>query len=300
MNGQPPGISPAFFRLSATALWGIATVLSKSLLSNIEPIPLLFVQLLASCLLLLPAIVMLKRRSTLSRALLPAALLGVVNPGIAYTFSMMALERIPASVASIFWTTEPFLILLLAALLVKERITLATTAVIAVGFAGAALVTGIFPQFTGISADPGGVGYMMIAVCLCAIYTVLSRKLTVEIDPLVLVAVQQLAGLAWATLLLAVVSSPWTALNAASAIEIMYAALTGILYYAIAYWLYLVALNRVSAALAGASFNVIPVVAIVVAYVFLGESLSSHQLAGVFLILLSGFMLVKLTSRAPF
>lgn len=120
-----------------------------------------------------------------------------------------------------------------------------------------------------------------------------------EIDALVLVTIQQLAGLVWATLLLAFTSSGWGApvFDGVSSLDTFYAAMTGILYYGVAYWLYLIALARVSTALAGASFNVIPVVAIAASYAFLGERLSASQLAGVALILVSGFMLVWLTSR---
>jgi drug/metabolite transporter (DMT)-like permease len=275
-------------------------VLSKSLLSTIEPVPLLFLQLLASCLLLLPVCHFLKRNLNFGRSLVPAILLGILNPGVSYTFSMLALERIPASVSSIFWATEPFVILLLAAVLLKERITVPIMAVIATGFAGAVLVTGAFSGEAGHLSDLTGAGLMATAIFLCAIYTVLSRKLTTEIDPLALVAVQQIAGLGWTAALLAFMSGMQSlhALGALPAREIAFAALTGLMYYAVAYWIYLTALKRVSAALAGASFNVIPVVAIVVAYAFLGEKLSLSQIGGVVLIFISGFMLVWLTSHS--
>jgi drug/metabolite transporter (DMT)-like permease len=79
---------------------------------------------------------------------------------------------------------------------------------------------------------------------------------------------------------------------------LIYAMLTGLMYYAVAYWLYLAALSRVSAALAGASFNLIPIVTVTVAFVFLGERLNGLQIAGALLILVSASALFWLT-RTP-
>ena len=65
------------------------------------------------------------------------------------------------------------------------------------------------------------------------------------------------------------------------------AALSGLLYYAAAYWLYLTALRFVPAAVAGAYFNAIPVFGVGLAIVFLGETLTADQWAGVAAIMLS-------------
>jgi drug/metabolite transporter (DMT)-like permease len=80
--------------------------------------------------------------------------------------------------------------------------------------------------------------------------------------------------------------------------DLIYAMLIGLMYYAAAYWLYLSALSRVSAALAGGSFNIIPIVTVTVAFVFLGERLSGLQFFGAALIIVSASALFWLT-REP-
>ena len=72
------------------------------------------------------------------------------------------------------------------------------------------------------------------------------------------------------------------------------AALSGLLYYAAAYWLYVAALRSVPAAVAGSYFNVIPVFGVTFAFVFLGERLSAVQWAGSAVILAAVFELVRL------
>jgi drug/metabolite transporter (DMT)-like permease len=294
------GISPAFLLFAACSFWGIATVLNKALLATISPALLLFVQLLASAAVLWPICLILRKALPRGKALWFAIALGVLNPGISYTFSLLGLERISASVSSLLWATEPFLILVLASVILKEPITARVLGVIALGFSGVVLVSGLFSKHADGVNDVVGMTYLFIAVLLCAIYTVYSRKIGDDVDALALVAVQQTAGLAWATLLalLATDGPIFEALAQVPRDELSGAVVSGLLYYAAAYWLYLSALGRVSAALAGGSFNVIPVVTIAVAFVFLGERLEWVQAVGAALIVLSAVALFWLT-REP-
>jgi drug/metabolite transporter (DMT)-like permease len=295
------GVPPAFLLFAACSFWGVATVLNKALLTTISPILLLLIQLLASAIALWAAIFWLKKALPTGRVLLAAIALGVLNPGISYTFSLMGLERISASVTSLLWATEPFLILGLAWLVLREPITAKVVAVIAIGFAGVVFVSGLLSSEPSGQTDILGIGFLFLAVLMCAIYTVLSRKLGDAVDALSLVTVQQTAGLAWAAILFVATSgSGMTAVIAAMPLlEMFFAVISGLLYYAAAYWLYLSALNRVNAALAGGSFNIIPMVTIAVAFVFLGERLTSMQVLGAALILVSAGALFWLTRGSP-
>lgn len=294
------GIPPAYLLFAACSFWGGATVLNKALLTTISPVLLLLIQLLASAIMLGAAATWLKKALPRGRTLVAAIALGVLNPGISYTFSLMGLERISASVTSLLWATEPFLILGLAWFVLREPITARVVATIAVGFAGVVFVSGLFSDQSTGQTDMLGIGLLFAAVLMCAIYTVFSRKLGDAVDSLSLVAVQQTAGLVWAAVLFAATTGQDApaVIAAVPPPELVYAAISGLLYFAAAYWLYLSALSRVSAALAGGSFNVIPLVTIAMAFVFLGERLSGMQALGATLILLSAGALLWLT-RGP-
>lgn len=296
MTSGRAGVQPVFLLFLASSFWGGATVLNKMFLSTIAPVTLLFIQLLASSAMLLLLCRVLRKAMPGGREFLRAIALGLLNPGVSYTFSMLGLQRIAAGTASLLWALEPFLILILAHIFLRERATIGAAVTVLAGFTGALLVAG----GRGVAApDWAGVAYMLTAVGLCAIYTVSSRKVGRHFDPLVLTAVQQGAACLWAGLLQ--VSLPGAnftiPLAAISGGDALGAVLTGLMYYAAAYWLYLAALKNVTAALAGASFNLIPLVAIAGAFVFLGERLTGVQWAGALLIIISGTALALLTGK---
>ena len=64
----------------------------------------------------------------------------------------------------------------------------------------------------------------------------------------------------------------WTDIAKIGLPQLATAALSGLMYYAAAYWLYLAALRVVPAGVAGAYFNAIPVFGVGLAIVFLGEN----------------------------
>ncbi|HUG60229.1 MAG TPA: DMT family transporter [Methylomirabilota bacterium] len=283
----------AVLLVAASALWGAATVLNKYLLGALSPVPLLVIQLSASAAFLWCAVLFTRPRRIDRGALLPLVLLGVLNPGISYTLGLMGLDRISASVSTLLWAAEPMLIMGLAAIVLREPITARILGAVAVGAAGVLLVSWSGGDGGQPKTDMIGIALLFGAVFCCAVYTVYSRKLGASVDPLLMVAVQQTAGLAWALGLLGA-STAFGAVDAGSrlglgdpAMTIAVAALAGLMYYALAYWLYLTALRSVPAVVAGASFNLIPVFGIGLAMVFLGESLTPIQWTGAALILLA-------------
>jgi drug/metabolite transporter (DMT)-like permease len=98
----------------------MATVICKSLLSSVSPVALLVIQLVPSVLLLWSLTVLAHVCVPPWRQLVPLTVLGVLNPGISYTLSLVGLRRTTASVSSLLWAAEPVLILALGWLLLRE------------------------------------------------------------------------------------------------------------------------------------------------------------------------------------
>lgn len=293
------GLAPSTLLVAACFLWGAATVLNKELLGPISPIALLVFQLIPGV-ALFGALTLIGRSSfPTGTNLILAALLGVLNPGVSYTLSMLGLERISASVASLMWAMEPIMILVMAHFVLKEPITRALIIIIGVGLTGVMLVVGLLGEAATLRIDLLGVFMLFGAVFLCAIYTVFSRKITIDVDPVPLLAVQQASGLLWAVVLLAVTSGGEFVENLMDvpANSLFVAVVTGLMYYGVSYWLYLRALRKLPAAVAGAYFNVIPLVTIALAFVFLGERLSSLQWIGAALIFVSASLLFREAAR---
>jgi drug/metabolite transporter (DMT)-like permease len=94
-------IPPAVSLTLACALWGIATVISKAILASVPPLTFLVVQLVPSVFALWVLVLARGGRSGAWRGLLPLAVLGLLNPGLAYTLSMLGLAETTASVATL-------------------------------------------------------------------------------------------------------------------------------------------------------------------------------------------------------
>lgn len=268
----------ALLLVAATAGWGCGTVLSKQVLDRgVAPLTLLAIELTASSLLLLAGTVVLGSRPTWSANLGRLAALGVLNPGLAYALGLLGLVTIDASMSVLLWATEPILIMLLAVLVLRERVAAATVIAVAAALVGVLLVL----YRPGASGDPIGIALTVGAVAACAFYSVLTRRLLLDDSSLAVVLVQQAAALAFAIVIAGIVraigiadldppSDPGTwALAAAS----------GMVYYGLAFWLFVGGLRGVPASIAGSYLPLIPVFGLAAGYL-VGDRLTDRQWLG--------------------
>ena len=110
MTRRSFGIPPTISLIIASALWAVATVMSKALLATVSPIAVLVLQLAPSVAALWLLIFALGGPTLSRRRLLPLAALGWLNPGLSYTFGMFGLAQTTASVTTLLWAAEPALI----------------------------------------------------------------------------------------------------------------------------------------------------------------------------------------------
>ena len=286
---QAKSLPPALCLVAAAALWGAATVLNKALLSSVPPVSLLAMQLAASTFALWLVIALRGNSWPSLSAAMPLALLGVLNPGISYTLGLFGLAYVSASMTTLLWAAEPILIAVIAAVVLREPVSRQLALVIASGLLGVVVVTDTLVGFGHSGNEAIGILLLLSAVVCCAFYSVFSRKLILSADAIVTVAIQQTAGLVWAVALLLASTRFGTALDLAVIPWHLIAAsaLAGLMYYALAYGLFIAALRHVPAGVAGGYFNLIPVFGIALAYAFLGERLGALQWAGATVIMIS-------------
>jgi drug/metabolite transporter (DMT)-like permease len=281
-------VSPSYrhvlLLVAATACWGCGTVLSKQVLDRgVAPLTLLAVELAASALLLLLAMLLLRVRLTSSPAMVKLAVLGVLNPGLAYALGLLGLVSITASMSVLLWATEPILIMLLAVLVLRERIALATAAV-ATAMVGVLLVI----YRPGASGDAMGVALTVAAVSACAFYAVLTRRLLLDDSSLAVVLVQQVAALCFAIVVAGIASAIGAAeLGLPDDLATWaLAAASGMVYYGFAFWFFVGGLRGLPASVAGSFLPLIPVFGLAAAYV-LGDRLFDRQWVGAVLVILA-------------
>ena len=120
----------------SAACWGSATVMSKGVLEHMPPMTLLAVQLTASITVLWLAVLVLRSRVRFDCPTPRASLSGLLEPGLACTLGIVGLALTTASSAALIGAAEPLLILLLAWLILKERIGAPTLLLAAIATLG--------------------------------------------------------------------------------------------------------------------------------------------------------------------
>lgn len=278
----------------AAVCWGAGTVMSKGILAYIPPLTLLVVQLIASLTFLWTVIAVQRLSIPLRRETLWLALIGLLNPGLAYTFSLLGLSLTTASMSALLWAAEPILILGLAWLILRERLTGSLLACSLLAIIGVFLLIRVNASIDSSGSFSGNL-LILTGVLCCALYTVLTRRDAVSLNPVLLVALQQTAALLWALLIwpLELWAGEGATLTAISSGVWLWAGASGIVYYALAFWFYIIGLKRIPASLAGLFLNLIPIFAVGGAYFFLGERLAVVQWVGAVLILVAVMAMLR-------
>ena len=174
------------------------------------------------------------------------------------------------------------MILLLAAMFLRERITPAFVLAVA-GRVRRRRARRLRAghrrerQAIGVALTLGGV------VC-CAVYygrdEARSSPTPCETSQVVLTQQAYGLGAALVTLVVVIISGADPLPSSLSPIGLVSAITSGVLYFAGAYWLYLGALRRVTASAAAATFYLIPIVGVTAAALLLGERLRADPVGG--------------------
>ena len=220
-------------------------------------------------------------------------LLGFSGGGLHLALQWLGLHYTTATSATLYLSTAPIFILLLAAPLLGERIAARQWAGVAVSFAGVALI-GMQGRLLQPSFNVGDL-CALASMAMWGSYTVFLRMRRDALDIVEFLTLVCLLGLAFMT--------PWVSvefllgatlkLTAAGAAAVLYSAI-GSLLLAYAGWSYVV--KRMGAARAGATMHLMPAIAVGLAALFLGEYPVWYHFAGVALIL-AGVALASLRAR---
>jgi len=272
----------------AAACWGSATVISKGVLAYFPALTLMVIQLTASIACLWTALVAKRVRIAFDRRILLPALLGLLSPGLADTISLFGLTLTTVSMNTLIWDFQPIVIIGLALVILRERVTRPLAAFSLLATLGVVLVAGVDLNARGNGILIGNL-LTLVGVFFCSAYIVLTRRIVSILDALPLVALQQTVSWVgvlaiWTTELMG--HPPQNFLTISPAIW-GWAVLSGAVYYGLAFWLYITGLKRTSASVAGFFINLVPIFGIAGAYIFLTERLSPIQWVGAILILFS-------------
>ena len=271
--------------LAAAACWGFSNVLSKSLLAHFAPLSLLAIQLMASNIFLWLSLAFHKKSSLSKAEHFRYALPGVLQPGLAFSFSVFGLNLTTANSEALIWAIETIVIIFLAAILLRERISWYILMLALLGTCGTVMATtpGDAKLLDG-TLILGNI-LILIGVVCASFYSIYSQGQLNEVDPLRLTALHQLSGfilvlIVWPLSLL-VAAQPLKA----NGLDFGLAILSGLTAYALPFFLYLKAIKGLGAARTSILLALPPVFTIFASFFVLNERLNCLQWIGVILAL---------------
>lgn len=272
--------------VGAIVIWGATFVGSKVALRHLAPSELAFLRQAFG----LPPLLWLAwraRRLLLPvRYLLPLAATGMVG---FFLFANLGLERASASVGGLVQGLAPAVIAVLAVTFLRERPMPRVTAGIVLALAGAAVLA----WGTVHVGSSLGLVFLFLSVTSWAAYTVIGRSLgdrVTAVEATVLPVAFSVLVFSFGPLF-----ERW---RAAPAGTFALAAVIGFFGSGVSYAMWSYGIARVPAARAGVYSNLVPVVAVVLAWAVLGESLSPRQLAGGAVVLVGAVLASSEESRA--
>jgi drug/metabolite transporter (DMT)-like permease len=293
MNATRIARSGPLLMVASAFSWAAGVVVTKLVLdrSQAPSTSVLAVQLGGSVLVLAFAAVLTR---TPLRGAWSKGWVGLLEPGVAYYLALAGLALTSATNASILGSLEPVLVPILLLLLFRQRPRGRMVVVILAATLGSVLVS--------VSTSSGGSdwrGDLLIvgSVAAAALYVVLASAQVVELPPVAAALTQQV----WAVGLVAAVlavglagTGTWTTPRTS---DLLLMLASGVLNYALPFWLYLVALTRMPVARAAAYLTLIPPFGVLLAAAVLGEQVTVfHGLGGALVV---GALLYDALARDP-
>lgn len=180
--------------LTAASIWGGMYVVSKVVMTVIPPFSLVVLRLVLGILTLAIIVAIRKSWKVLRRQFWRIFGVGLVGYGISLGFQFVGTKLSTAANGSLVTSSTPAFVLLFAALILAERITLRR--LLALGIATAGVVAVIDPCNAVLSPSFFWGNICLVAAALTwALYSVLIRKVTRDTDVLTTTLIAFIGGL---------------------------------------------------------------------------------------------------------
>jgi drug/metabolite transporter (DMT)-like permease len=267
--------------LGLVVIWGANHPVVKSTLSEMTPLVFSALRYTGAAVLLLIFTWIVERDLSIARRDWGwILLLGVINAVVYQMLYLLGIERCTASNASLILSSSPIFVALVGAATRKEIIHGWNWLSILLSFVGIFfLVTG---SGSGITIDrqalPGNL-LVLGSTITWALYTVLSKRVVRRNSALSATAWMMASG----TPLLVVIALPnllaqdWQAVSLQGWLGLLY---SGVLAIAAGYVIWNTAVKRLGSTRTSLYSYLIPVVAVIVAWAFLGETMEPLQFVG--------------------
>jgi len=277
--------------IGMSLVWGINFSVVKTALTDLSPLSFNSLRFGLASLFILTLLWVLERDLSFHREdIWRLVLLGLIGNTIYQLLFINGIARTTAGNSSVILATTPIFVALLSSVLGVERVERRVWQSVILSFIGILLIV----QGAGRTLtmrDQNGIGDLLIlAGTICwSTYTVLSKPLLQRYTPLKLTAWTMVMG----TPLLVLVSIPslkeqnWGSVSMQGWLGLTYSFFFAI---AIGYVVWYTAVSRIGSARTALYENLITVIALAVAWIFLSERMTLLQVLGAVLVLTSLYL----------
>ena len=254
--------------------WGSVYVASKIAMNHIPPVTLLFMRYLSAT----PALFLLLKVSGRLRPVkkehLPTILtIGFTGYSFSFCLQMLGINRLTGSVSSLLGAMNPIFIPILAAIFLREKLTLSKVLCVAVSMTGVAIIVG-----TGGSVDLLGAAYVLSSVLLWSGTSIIIRRLAGQYDPMQVTMMSMIVALpfvgVWAAIEL---QSSACALTLPSVLAALHMGLIGT---AAGHSLWNYSLSKMDASFCSMFYPLQPLTASALGVLILGETITANFIIG--------------------
>lgn len=280
--------------IAANALFGSLSVTTTIALRGFGPLTTLLAELVVAIVVL--STVCAIRRQPLPRPTPPLLVLGLLQPTVAFLSFTLGVQRTSSTHAGVLLSLETVFVVLLGVLMLHERPGSVAGVGIAVALGGVVLLT----TDGGGRASTSGDVLVVIDAAAAALAVILTIRLAPLTHAAALTAAQFIIGAViigpiW---IITVLTGHEQAISPRVSPAAVWGVLaTGVLGTAGAFLVYNWALGRVTATAAGASVTLIPLFALALSHVVLGEGIGRLAMLSVVLILTGLLSLLRPIAR---
>jgi len=274
VSGGLQRMLPTLALLMAMALWGSSFVALKYSFQEMHPLAVILGRMVVASLCFLPFFRSFARMGLQRRHVGPILLMCLCEPCCYFLFESSALVYTSASQAAMITTMLPLMVALSAGLLLGENVSPRTVCGFVIA-AGGALWLSLGGQGTGQAPQPVLGNFLEFMAMVCATgYTILMKRLSKELHPFFLTAIQAFTGALFFAPALLLPSVRAASLSTSGLCAVLY---LGTVVSVVAYGLYNFGVSRIPASQASAFVNLIPVFSIVLGFLALDERLNYWQ-----------------------
>ncbi|PIF73596.1 putative blue pigment (indigoidine) exporter [Variovorax sp. 54] len=271
----------------APAIWGSTYIVTTEFLAGWPPMTVAMLRALPAGLLLLLVVRQLPRGAWWGRVFV----LGALNFSFFWAMLFVSAYRLPGGVAATVGAVQPLLVIGLAYVLLRSPIRPLSIVAALAGLGGVALLV-LTPRAT---LDPVGIAAGLAGAASMACGTVLSRRWQPPVSPLTFTAWQLTAG---GLLLVPVSLALDPVLPAFTTPSLLGLAWLGLVGAALTYILWFRGIARLESSVVSSLGFLSPLTAVVLGGVFLQQTLTAAQIAGLVVVICSIGVAQRAQARA--